>query len=310
MIDHRVLTFLTVCQELSFTKAAQRLHISQPAVSQHIQFIEEYYGVRVFHFMGKKIFLTNAGKLLRQSLTSLCNNEVYLKEQLLAAVDKRRTLRFGATLTVGEFLIAAPLSRFLSVHENADVSVTVANTQELLLQLDDGRIDFAILEGSYPKHSYCHMPFLTDNFIPICGENYRFRSGECSKGSSDSTIPDTPPSLQDLTAERLLVRESGSGTRQILEEALSECDMGIEDFPHTITIGNMNTIKDMVIQGCGITFLYETAVKNELTTGLIRRIKLPGWKVRHEISVVWKKDNLFADSLEETLRELFHSQIR
>lgn len=306
MIDRRVLTFLTVCQELSFTKAAQRLHITQPAVSQHIQYIEDYYGVRVFHFVGKKLLLTNAGRLLRQSLTSLCNNEVYLKEQLLAALDKRRTLRFGATLTVGEFLIAAPLSRFLAAHENADVSVTVANTRELLSQLDDGKIDFAILEGSYPRHSYCHMPFLTDNFIPICGEDYSFRSARLSEGGAFAV----PHSLQDLTSERLLVRESGSGTRRILEEALNECDMGIEDFPQVITIGNMNTIKDMVIKGCGITFLYETAVKNELTTGLIRRIELPGWNVRHEISVVWTKDNLFADSLEEMLRELFLSQER
>lgn len=299
MIDHRVLTFLTVCQELSFTKAAQKLHISQPAVSQHIQYIEEYYGVRVFVFVGKKLFLTNAGKLLRQSLTSLCNNEVYLREQLLAVRDKRKSLRFGATLTVGEFMIAAPLSHFLSLHENADVSVTVANTRELLTQLDEGRIDFAILEGSYPRHSYRHMPFITDNFIPICGAEY-------SLGKLSVSDCVQPLELRDLTAERLLVRESGSGTRMILEDSLNEYDMGIEDFPQMITIGNMNTIKDLVIQGCGITFLYETAVKNELITGLIQKIPLKGWSVSHEISVVWKKDNLFTDSLEEMIRELFH----
>ena len=302
MIDHRVLTFLTVCQELSFTKAAQRLHISQPAVSQHIQYIEEYYGVRVFVFVGKKIFLTNAGKLLRQSLTSLCNNEIYLKEQLLSTVDKRQILRFGATLTVGEFMIAAPLSRFLSAHENADISVTVANTRELLAQLDDGKIDFAILEGNYPRHAYCHMPYITDNFIPICGDGYQLY-GKPVSGRIHET------DLRALSTERLLVREPGSGTRMILEEALNECDMGIQDFSQVITIGNMNTIKDMVIQGCGITFLYETAVKNELLTGLIHKIPVKEWNVRHEISVIWKKDNLFTESLEEILRELFNTEV-
>ena len=82
MLDHRVLTFLTVCDELNFTRAAQKLHISQPAVSQHIQYIEEYYQVQAFRFQGKRIFLTEAGILLRDSLTSLYNNEMYLKRNL------------------------------------------------------------------------------------------------------------------------------------------------------------------------------------------------------------------------------------
>ncbi len=132
MLDYRTLTFLTVCQEMNFTRAAKKLHISQPAVSQHMQYLEEYYGVKLFRFVGKSILLTDAGKLLKRSLTALHNNELYLKEQLAFLTDKKRTLHFGATLTVGEFMIARPLADFLKLHKDADVSVTVANTAQLL----------------------------------------------------------------------------------------------------------------------------------------------------------------------------------
>ena len=130
MLDNRTITFLTVCKEMNYTRAAEKLNISQPAVSQHIQYMEDYYGVRLFRFIGKKLILTDAGRLLQRSLTALHNNEIYLKEQLSFINDKKQTLRFGATLTVGDFMIARPLSDFLAKHKGADISVTVANTKD------------------------------------------------------------------------------------------------------------------------------------------------------------------------------------
>lgn len=291
MLDNRTITFLTVCKEMNYTRAAEKLNISQPAVSQHIQYIEDYYGVRLFRFIGKKLILTDAGRLLERSLTALHNNEIYLKEQLSFITDKKQTLRFGATLTVGDFMIAKPLSSFLSKHKGADISVIVANTKELLQKLDSGEIDFAILEGDYPKTLYDHQPYIIDNFIPICGRKYPFAS---------------PPSrLSDLTGECLILRESGSGTRMILEHTLIENGISLEDFSNVITIGNMNAIKDLVIAGCGITFLYETAVQKELRSGTIKRLELSDCHIRHEISIVWKKDNLFEDSFKELFEDLF-----
>ena len=291
MLDNRTITFLTVCKEMNYTRAAEKLNISQPAVSQHIQYMEDYYGVRLFRFIGKKLILTDAGRLLQRSLTAFHNNEIYLKEQLSFINDKKQTLRFGATLTVGDFMIARPLSDFLSKHKGADISVTVANTKELLQKLDSGEIDFAILEGDYPKTLYNHQPYIIDNFIPICGKKYPFAA--------------PPTRLSDLIGERLILRESGSGTRMILEHMLIENGISLEDFSNVITIGNMNAIKDMVIAGCGITFLYETAVLKELRSGIIKKLDLADCRIQHEISIVWKRDNLFEDSFKELFEDLF-----
>lgn len=294
MLDHRTLTFLTVCKELNFTRAAEKLHISQPAVSQHIQYIENFYGVKLFRFIGKSMILTEAGKLLQRSLTSLHNNEIYLKEQLAFITDKKKVLHFGVTLTVGEFMIARPLARFLNGHKDADISMTVANTKELLEKLDDGEIDFAILEGDYSKAAYEHIPFLVDHFIPICSPSHPLVRGSASREQN----------LAALTGECLLIRETGSGTRSILEQALNSHNLSPEDFANVVTIGNMNAIKDMVAAGAGISFLYETAVKTELKNGIIRKIPLKGFEIQHEISIVWKKDNLFQEFFLDNFAEL------
>lgn len=292
MLDHRALTFLTVCEEMNYTKAAERLHMTQPAISQQIQYLETYYQVKLFSFQGKKMSLTDAGKLLEQSLRYLHNNEIYLKKQLTHLSNKKETLHFGSTLTVGEFLIAKPLTAFLKEHKGADVSVTVANTKHLLELLDHGQIDFAILEGEYPRNLYAHVPFLTENFIPICGKDYAFTK--------------QPEVINDLLEECLFLREPGSGTRFILEQALLDHQLSFQSFSNIITIGNMHAIKEMVQENCGITFLYESAVKEDLKQGTIRRIPLKDFSLQHEISLVWKKDNLFEDAYTSLFRELFH----
>lgn len=292
MLDSRTDTFLAVCQEMNFTKAARRLHISQPAVSQHIQYLEAWYGTKLFRFEGKKIYLTDAGTLLKTSFMSLRNNEIYLKEQLAILATKRNTLRFGATLTVGEYMIAAPLIQYLGSHPDSDISVTVANTKELLQQLNDGKIDFALLEGDFPKSAYCHQTYRREHFIPVCGSQHR--------------LPAASFSLTDLTKECLIIREPGSGTRTIMEQALEEADLSLKDFANVITIGNMNTIKELVSAGCGITFLYETAVKKELEDGTLRKIELTSPGIHHEISIIWKKGNLFEDSFKQVFEEVFN----
>ena len=291
MLDSRTETFLAVCREMNFTRAAEKLHITQPAVTQQIRFLEAHYGVKLFHFEGKKMFLTDAGKLLYRSFLAFYDNEVYLKEQLDFLGSKKRTLRFGATLTVGEFMVAEPLARFLRMHPRADIAVTVANTRELLQKLDTGEIDFALLEGDYPHGQYRHRTYRREPFIAVCSGTHVF--------------PQTPHSLHDLKGECMIVRETGSGTRTIMEHILEESDVCLQDFANVVTVGNMSAIKDLVQADCGVTFLYAVAVKREIAEGTIRQIPLKIDPVQHEIAVVWKKENLFQEAFGELFEELF-----
>lgn len=291
MLDIKVETFLAVCEEMNYTKAAKKLNITQPAVSMHIKHLETYYGVPFFIFEGKRFQLTPYGDLLYNSLLSMQNNEIYLKEQLEIIKSKKNIINMGATLTVGEFMIAQSISRYIKSHPESDVSVVVSNTNELLEKLDSGNIDFAILEGDFPKSSYAYQTLFKLEFIPIC---------------SSTHLPwPNPLKIQHLMNERLIVREPGSGTRKILEDALGQSHLSINHFKNITMIGNMNAIIDLVIDNCGITFLYKNAVTDALFKNEVLEIPLTDFHIEHEISIIWKKDNIQSDYILRLIHELF-----
>ena len=102
MLDFRIDTFLAVCRSMNFTRAAEELHITQPAVSQHIRHLEKRYGVKLFDYQGKRLSLTAAGEALFSAAVTMKHDDLFLREQLPTLGRGRKSLVFGATLTVGE----------------------------------------------------------------------------------------------------------------------------------------------------------------------------------------------------------------
>ena len=122
MLDFRMDTFLAVCEAMNFTRAAEKLNITQPAVSQHIRFLEEYYDTRLFQMRGKKAELTRAGKLL-QSVGLTMKHDVLSLRKEIRELQEKKSLRFGVTLTVGEFVIPGPLGRYLMLHPDISLKM-------------------------------------------------------------------------------------------------------------------------------------------------------------------------------------------
>lgn len=291
MLDYRITTFLVVCQEMNFTKAAQRLKITQPAVSNHIRQLEEYYDALLFGYEGKKIFLTKEGKMLYDAMVSMHNNQIYLMDQISQAKEEREELCFGVTHTIGEFLIGDALEAYIFHHPDANISITIGNTDELLEKMESGSIDFAILEGNFQKMDYENHTCLVENLIPVC--------------SSHNQLAKKTVRLTDVLKERLITGSKGFCTREILETALEEKNLAVKDFKNKIEVGNIHTIKEMVLRDCGISFLYEKSVEDEIKSGELSKISITGWKVKHELCAIWKKDNLFSDYYNSLIEELF-----
>ncbi len=291
MLDMKAITYIAVCEEMNFTRAAERLNITQPAVTQQIHALEEYYGVPLFEFTGKKFRLTQYGALIYEELKGMRNSDTFLKERISDLKNRRAVVNMGATLTVGEFMMTDHIASYLRRHADADVSMKVANTQDLLEMLDNGEIDLAVLEGNFRKSDYRHMLISEEEFAGIC--------------APDSEVPRRECGLGDLTGSRLILREKGSGTRDIFEEQLEKYDMSVSDFNGVTTIGNMRAVIELVRSGCGITFLYVDAVKELLKNKELRRIKVKGFPVRHEISAVWKKDILQDKYIRDVICDMF-----
>ena len=139
MLDVRVETFLTVCRTMNYTRAAEQLHITQPAVSQHIRALEERYGATLFRSQGKRLLLTESGRLLFRTAAAMHHDALRLREAIRQE-NARRHLRFGATLTIGEYIMPAPLLRLLEQEPDIQLYMLTSNTRELLKLLDQGEL--------------------------------------------------------------------------------------------------------------------------------------------------------------------------
>lgn len=287
MLDFRIETFLTLCEEKSYTKTAQKLCITQPAVSQHIRYLEQGYGCRLVYFKGKNLHLTAQGEELRKyALLSKADwNKVTTR---LKNEDEKKRITFGATLTIGEYVMPEILAELIKHTDYSLLSMLVDNTETLLQKLQQGHIDFAFIEGQLDKREYTTILFSSARFIPVCSVNHEF---------ANRTV-----SFDEIFTQRLIVREIGSGTRGVLEQVLLEHNQKIQSFPHIVEIGNLNAIKSLVEKSLGITFLYENAVETEIRHGTLRKILLSDFEAVREFNFICLKNSRF---IEEKL-DFFH----
>ncbi|MBK5247296.1 MAG: LysR family transcriptional regulator [Peptostreptococcaceae bacterium] len=287
MLDFRMDTLLMACKYMNFTKAAEKMNITQPGVSQHIRYLEENYGIKIFKYEGKKMNLTKEGEVLLNAVTTIKHDDVFLREKLNELKKEQRKLIFGTTLTIGEFVIPRRLASYLNECPDASVQMVVSNTYRLLKRIDSGGIDFAIIEGYFTKSEYDYLTYSKEKYIAICGYEYKLRG----KGET----------IEDMLAERLIIREPGSGTREILERLLGEKNLTVNDFQNIVEVSNMNAIKSLVESNCGITFLYEVAAREEIEACRLKEIKFKEVNFTHDFTFVWRKGSIFA----ERYRELF-----
>ena len=172
-----------------------------------------------------------------------------------------------------------------------NLHIHFGNTSQLLLLLDEGKINLALVEGNYPKDSYGHMNYSTEDYIGVCEVSHTF-------------LKKNPKTMNDLKNERLIVRESGSGTRNILEELLLARGMEISDFERYIEVENMYTIIGLLKRDCGVSFMYKIAVADELESGVLKEIKLSDFKMQHDFDFIWEKDSIYTDKYVEICKEL------
>lgn len=131
MLDFRMESFLAVCRHMNYTRAAEELNLTQPAVSQHIRWLEEYYAAPLFHYTNKRLSLTPAGQLLLTAATTVQHDQAQLKRQMQQTLQHPQDLRFGVTPTVGMYLLPGPLAKYHRTYPQANLFLQVNNTQSL-----------------------------------------------------------------------------------------------------------------------------------------------------------------------------------
>ena len=252
-MDAKILTFLVLCQTMNYRLAAERLHLSQPAVTKQIQALEQSLQTKLFYYDGHILHKTEKCVLLERYAIA---QQYQFEELQLAIAEKERTsLRIGATKSVGDYVLIDAIKNYLQnpAHE---LSLVVDNTKHLLQMLDENLLDFAVIEGTFSKTKYDYWLLRMEPFVGICAKD----SPLCGK-----EIP-----VRQLLKETMIVREEGSGTRRIFEERLNSAGYDLNDFSRTVCISSFVSIKALVAEGIGISFVYESVVSKEDSIGTFR----------------------------------------
>lgn len=243
MVDNRIKTFLALCRNMNYRRTAEELNLTQPAVTQHIQYLESEYRCRLFSYDRRTLRLTQEGELLK----NYAENVLYQERKLLEKIQlsEKKTLSVGATKTIGEYVIPPLIKCYLEDPEK-NITIEVENTDRLLSLLKQGKLDFAIVEGFFDSKEFACRLFRHEPFIGICGKDHRFAGKRVE--------------LEDVFSENLLLREKGSGTRMILEQILDERNYTLERFNRIICISSFGLMTDLISYGTGVTFAYESVL--------------------------------------------------
>lgn len=275
MIDYRVKTFLALCDFMNYRKTAQILNMTQPAVTQHIHFLENQYGCKLFDYDRHSLKMTREGMLLKR----YCESVMYQEEKLFEKIKsgEKRLVRFGATKTIGEYVIPEQVERFLQLHDY-NVEIEIDNTRYLLDKLKRGELDFALIEGFFDSNDFLSRVYRSENFVGVCSKNHRF--------ANKTILPD------DIFTEHLFLREKGSGTRNILEQVLSEHNRTTEHFARVTCINHFTLMSKLIEDNLGITFAYEVMQKSYSS---LAPFYVKGWNIVRDFNYVYLDS---ADSLE------------
>lgn len=251
-MDFRLKVFYTVATRLSFTKASVALFITQPAVSKHIQELEESYKIKLFDRTGSKISLTAAGeKLLKYTKIIF---EIYreIDFEMGALINEQRgILRIGASTTISQYIIPPILARFHQEMQGIHVNLRNGNTEQIESALLNKEIEIGIVEGQSKNKGIKYIPFLKDELVLVCNNtNTLVKKDEITK--------------HDLLELRFLLREQGSGTLEVIEHALKPLKIKMSELTVEMQLGSTESTKSYLMNSNCVAFISIHAIQNEL----------------------------------------------
>ena len=272
MDEFRLRVFVTAARTLSFSKCAAALNITQPAVSRHIGELEARYGMPLFVRGTSGVALTKAGGLLLQHAEGLLSayQKMDYDMELLSQTSRGR-LSIGASTTIAMYLLPPVLAAFMERSGGVEVSMLSGNSENVEQWLRDGTVDIGFVENASRRPWLHYEPLMADELVLVAGTQGRY-------GSLESVTPD------ELRGLPLVLREKGSGTREIIERALSRCGIRVEDLNVVIELSSTEAIKSFVRSSDTLAIVSVIALHRELADSSIRIVDIDGIDMPREFA--------------------------
>ncbi|MFF2498679.1 LysR substrate-binding domain-containing protein [Peribacillus sp. NPDC058075] len=267
--------FCLVVDEGSISQAARLSFLSQPAVTRQIHQLENYYNTLLFDREEGRLRVTEAGKLLYPFAKAIVNDFNHSKEVIQQSTGEyNANLIVGASLTIGEYLLPSLLGRFKKQQPEIKVTLTIKNTPRVLEDLSNDVIDLALVEGLVENTDFIVDKFAEDELILVCPADHPWKDRKEIQ-------------LEELGNERMIWRESISGTRLIVENMLREHGV-LEKIESYMEIGSTQAIKSAVEAGLGVSILPRLTVARELEQGFLRKVGISRIEITRNLWLVRK----------------------
>lgn len=265
--------FVTVAECGKMRRAAELLYISQPSVSQAIHELESYYEVKLFERLSQKLYLTNMGELLlpyaRRAVEMVENTDLVMKN-----AGQYSSLRIGASVSVGTYLINDIIDAFEEKTDKVDISVAINNTHIIEDMIRNCKLDIAIVEGVVKESDIVKIPLYKDELVIIAGRKHPFFEKDCIE-------------IDELNNQILIAREDFSQDRNQYEMLLQQKGITMQK---KWSCTNIQAIKTAVISGRGLAMVSKMTVSKELQDGSLKILNVNNTKVSRDINLIYHKD--------------------
>ncbi len=290
-MDYRDEVFLSVAEKLSFSKAAEDLFISQPAVTRHIKELETKLDTTLFERKGNKIYLTEAGKITYRYFREIKQQYRELEFDLGQLNDTfQGNLRIGASSTISQYVIPKVLAAFHKRFPRIELFVFNGNSFEMENKLQENEIDLALVENESSQANIRYIDFLDDEIIPVTGSS--------SVYARRKTIL-----LSDFLQIPIVLREKGSGTLEVINKSLQRNNIRPDELNIFIHLGSTEAIKNFLTEFDGIALLSEKSITKELQLKSLVRLNIAKLPMNRKFRIALrqghetKSANCFVDFL-------------
>jgi len=274
MENFRLKVFRVVARHLNFSRAAEELLLTQPAVTQQIKALEDEYGVPLFDRSGGRIALTPAGNSLLPYAEKLKKVSDEAFEVVTSSVGiPAGPLALGASQTIGQYLLPNLVAAFLRENPRIAVTAVSGNTDKMLEALAARHIQLAMIEGPALRKDFHIEPFMEDQMVLVVPASHEWA--------------DTEVGIDALKHAPILMREFGSGSRRVVEAALHKAGLNKKDLKTIMELDSTEGLLSAVEAGLGITFVSRWAVRNQLTLGTLRLARIKGLRLSRMFSLVY-----------------------
>ena len=290
-MDYRDSVFLSVAEHLSFSKAAEALYISQPAVSRHIKELEQRYDASLFERKGNRIYLTGAGEKVDHAVKEIARHYRNLDFEMGELHNAQAgEIRVGASSTIAQYVIPRVMASFHKRYPHIRLHLMNGNSFEMEQLLLDNRIDLALVENNSSQAGIRYRDFLHDELIVVTGKSSFY--------AERATIE-----KEDLLQIPLVLREEGSGTLEVIRQFLARQKIPFEDLNTPIHLGSTESIKNFLLDFNGLAIVSEKAVRNELYLKTLVKLQVTGitfprtFRIAHKIGHKSRQAELFEQFL-------------